>query len=410
MKKVIAILLAALTLFNITACGGKEDNMDVEVEAETAAPESGNGSEEGTSGQVQYTDFNFNPAIYIQNGTEVSEEADEDIDLAPCKVCLIMPSTVGSNIAQDFVTQTLMNTYADDDSVTINLLESLQTADWETNLLSAATGDYDLIIGFAGQMKDMIIKVAEQFPDKKFVAIDNTIIGVDNVCSVAANSNEGSYIAGYCAAMLTSMTEIEHINEEKKIAFIGGKDTPYALDAYLGFAQGAAAADPEVEVLVFYGDSFIDPMGMKEMALAAAESGCDACYAIGGSGLYGVLEGCQESGIYYFGFDGDYDEIGKGYTVASYVRNLAVPTVRLITDLRKGEWHPDSVYLATFSNGGMGMTDFSVWAEKFDAEEERQEIIDAIIPCMEKIADGEVLVDEYPDFRAYDRNTYSIYE
>lgn len=407
MKKAIVTLLTLAMTLSLVACSSSSTTSSESSSNEGASNEGTSSESTSASQLVQYTDLNFFPSVTAQKEGGSSETIDES-ELSSCRICLIMAATIGSNPAQDFVTQTLLNTYMDNENVTIDVLESLQTSDWEPNLIAAATGDYDLIMGFAGSMKDTIIKVAEQFPDQKFVSIDNTIVGMDNVSSIAGNSNEGSYIVGYCAALLTSYTDIPNINAEKKIAFLGGMDTPYSLDSYLGFAQGAAAADPEVEVMTFYGDSFTDPMGMKEMALAAAEAGCDITYAIAGTGLYGAIEGCIESQTYFFGFDGDYDEQGEGYVISSFVRNLSAPTLQLIQDFRSGNWTSDCVYLATFANGGMGLTDFSVWKDFIGEDLFPQDVVDSLLPYMEGISDGSILVEEYPDFRPYDRATYTI--
>ena len=389
MKKLLSLLLSASMLFALAACGSTNS-----------------GGENGDNTKI--TDIGNNADITLDN-TETSFDQDENAELADAKICIVLAATKGSNPPHDNVLQNLQNTFGEGSGVTIDVLESQTASDWEPNLIAAANGGYDLVMGFTAQMKDTMIKVAEQYPDQKFVSIDNPIVGMDNVVNVAGNVNEGCFIAGVFAAMLTTRTDIPNINAEKKIGFVSGKDTPYALDAELGFQQGAATVDPEIEVVTVYGDNFNDPMGMKEWCLSAIEDGCDVLYAVGANGIYGAIEACQESNSYLIGHDGDYDEAGAGTVCLSFVRDLSAPVMQVIYDFRTGNWDGDSVYLATFTNGGMGYTDGAEWKAAIGEDLYPQDIIDAMKEYMQEVSDGTIIVDEYPDFRPYDRNTYSIH-
>ena len=390
MKKLCAALLSLTMLFSLAACG-----------------QSG-GGDQGNQGDVTYTDVDHTASTAIDE-TSTNFVEDENAELADIDICIVTASAIGGNPMHDGVMQDIQNRFADDPGVKITILESQQTSDWEPNLLAAATGGHDLVMGFTAQMKDTMIKVAEQYPDQKFLSIDNSIVGMENVVSAAGNCNEGCFIAGVFSALLTTRTEIPNINPEKKVGYVGGKDTPFALDGYLGFVQGVAAVDPEIEVVTIYGDSFTDPMGMKEWVLSAIESGCDITYAMGGAAVYGAIEACEEGNAYLFGHDGDYDEAGAGVVCTSFVRNLTAPVMQVIYDVRSGSWDGDSVYLCTFSNGGMGLTDFSVWKEAIGEDLFPQDIVDELKGYMEDVSDGTIIVDEYPDFRPYDRSTYSIH-
>ena len=386
-KKLLAIVLAVAMILSLAACANNTKTQD--PPKETTALDKDD--------------------VTLDNTTTNFHE-DEDATLADCKIVICLPSTLGADPPQYNVVQTLRSTYENDSGVTIDILEAQNgTSDWEPNLIAAANGGYDLILGFTGQMKDTMAKVAEQYPDAKFVSIDNSIVGMDNVCSAAGNCNEGTFIAGAFCALLTTRTEIPNINADKKVAYVAGKDTPFALDGYLGFAQGVATIDPEIEVVTVYGDSFTDPMGMKEWCLSVIEAGCDVMYAMGGNGVYGAIEACQEANAYLFGHDGDYDEAGAGAVCTSFVRDLSAPVRQVIYDYRIGEWDGDSVYLCTFSNGGMGITPGNEWKAAIGEDLYPQDIFDTLKTYMQQVSDGTIIVDEYPDFRPYDRNTYSIH-
>lgn len=396
MKRFLALAMALCIVLGMVACSSNTNNGSEET-----------ASNNSTSATIE-TDIAHDAEMTVEN-TETSFEQDETQELADAKICFCMAATRGGTPFHDEVIAKLQEIAANDPGLTVDFLEAQSTADWEPNLLAAANGGYDLILGFCAQMKDTMIKVAEQYPDQKFVCIDNCIVGMDNVVSVGGNCNEGCYIAGVFCAMLTTRTEIPHINPEKKVAYVSGKDTPYGLDGYAGFVQGVHDVDPEIEVITVYGDSFSDPAGMKEWVLSAIEAGADCMYAMAGNGVYGAIEGCQEGGAYLVGHDGNYDEAGAGYVATSFCRAMYIPVVQVVYDFRAGNWDGDSVYLCTFTNGGLGFTNGDYFKQMVGEDVFPQDIFDALKPYMEKVSDRTIVVDEYPDFRPYDASTYTIH-
>ena len=205
MKRFLALAMALCIVLGMVACSSNTNNGS----EETAANNS-------TSATIE-TDIAHDAEMTVEN-TETSFAQDETQELADAKICFCMAATRGGTPFHDEVIAKLQEIAANDPGLTVDFLEAQSTADWEPNLIAAANGGYDLILGFCAQMKDTMIKVAEQYPDQKFVSIDNSIVGMDNVVSVGGNCNEGCYIAGVFCAMLTTRTEIPHINPEKKVA------------------------------------------------------------------------------------------------------------------------------------------------------------------------------------------------
>ena len=396
MKRFLALAMALCIVLGMVACSSNTNNGSEETVANNS-----------TSATIE-TDIAHDAEMTVEN-TETSFAQDETQELADAKICFCMAATRGGTPFHDEVIAKLQEIAANDPGLTVDFLEAQSTADWEPNLIAAANGGYDLILGFCAQMKDTMIKVAEQYPDQKFVSIDNSIVGMDNVVSVGGNCNEGCYIAGVFCAMLTTRTEIPHINPEKKVAYVSGKDTPYGLDGYAGFVQGVHDVDPEIEVITVYGDSFSDPAGMKEWVLSAIEAGADCMYAMAGNGVYGAIEGCQEGGAYLVGHDGNYDEAGAGYVATSFCRAMYIPVEQVVYDFRACKWDGDSVYLCTFTNGGLGFTNGDYFKQMVGEDVFPQDIFDALKPYMEKVSDRTIVVDEYPDFRPYDASTYTIH-
>ena len=181
-------------------------------------------------------------------------------------------------------------------------------SNWEPTLTDVSTQDWDLIITGTFNMQTQVEEVAPRFPDKRYVLFD---VSVDyskgdysNVYSILYRQNEGSYLAGALAAMVTT-SDMPRANPQKLIGFLGGMDVPVINDFLVGYIEGARSIDPEIKVAVSYVESYSDPAKGKEMALAQYDMGVDIGFNVaGGSGL-GQLDAAKERGLYAIGVDSD---------------------------------------------------------------------------------------------------------
>lgn len=392
MKRIISVFLVGLMILAIFSGCASQDN-PVTVPLPSAAP------------APTFTVNESSTAAFQIN-------SEDNTELKDIRIGYVIPFKLGTTPGHDFMANVLLTLAEEDEGIETKVFESASPADWEPNFISAAEEGYDLIFGFTAQMKDVMIKVAEMYPDTNFVSIDNTIVGMPNVNSIMGNCNEGCFIAGAIAAMWTTRTDIPNVNADKKVGYIGGKDTPYVLDGFAGWKQGALHVDPEMEVLSSYGENFQDPMKMKELTLAQIQSGVDCLYIMTGAACAAGYEALNETqGGYAIGHDGDHDGDLPGIVITSFVRTLAEPVKLVVNDFRKGIWHGDSVYLCTFENGGMGFTDSAVFKEAIEGKFEfPDEIMEDAKELMIQVSRGEILVDEYPGFREYDRDTYPQYK
>ena len=158
----------------------------------------------------------------------------------------------------------------------------------------AKTGDYILIIGIGFDQAEGLTKVAAEYPNQKFAIVD-MVVGKPNVLSLLFNENEGSFLVGVVAGMLS---------KTGKLGFVGGLDIPLIRNFYVGYKAGAQWANSSVTVLdtVFVGD-WSDPTKAKELALSLISSGVDGIYPAAGKSGLGALAACNETGINAFGYD-----------------------------------------------------------------------------------------------------------
>jgi basic membrane protein A len=79
-----------------------------------------------------------------------------------------------------------------------------------------------VVVGF--EFYDVIQEVAPEYPEVNYIYLDNVVEGIDNITSITYLENEGTFLAGALAAMLTQETSIEGINEEKIIGMVDDDD------------------------------------------------------------------------------------------------------------------------------------------------------------------------------------------
>ena len=271
------------------------------------------------------------------------------------------------------------------------VIQSANSADWEPNLKAAAEEDYDLIIAAASQMHDAVKTVAPQFPDKKFVYLDDIVDG-KNVASIIFAQNEGSFIAGALASLMTTHTELPGMNPEKIVGWVGGADIAVLHDFLIGYEQGAKAVDPDTKVLSSFAGSFSDPAKGKELTLAQYSQGADIVMNVASATGIGILEGAKDAGKYAIGVDSDQDGVYPGSILSSMLKridNACFDQIKLAMDKK---WKAGSFEYG-LKNKGVGLTDMTVMGDKIPKDvREKLKAIEA------KVASGEIVVKHYENF------------
>jgi len=140
-----------------------------------------------------------------------------------------------------------------------------------------------ITMGFA--MADPLSAVAGDYPDTKFVAVDVNWLDAPNVRQVSFAEHEGSYLVGMMAAMAS---------ESGTVGFIGGMDIPLIRHFGCGYAQGAKAVNPDIEVVANMTGTtpaaWNDPVKGSALTTAQLSQGADVIYAAAGGTGVGVLQ------------------------------------------------------------------------------------------------------------------------
>lgn len=209
---------------------------------------------------------------------------------------------------------------------------------WEPTFQDLAEeGAYDVIISNGSSAIETIEKVADEFPEQKFVAFDCTIEegAHPNLYAISYKQNEGSYLAGVLAALVTE-SDMEYANADKKIGFIGGSEHPIITDFLVGYIAGAKSVDPEIKVYVSYIGSWDDTAKGKETAIAQYNQGVDIVFPAAEQAGLGCVEAAVEMGKYIIGVDSDQsmlfagvDEDKANVILTSVLKNVGESLVRM---------------------------------------------------------------------------------
>ena len=228
-----------------------------------------------------------------------------------------------------------------------------------------------------------LTKVAPEFPDTNFALID-MVVDAPNVRSVVFNEHEGSYLVGALAAMKS---------ESGKIGFVGGMDIPLIRKFYCGYAQGAVAINPDIELFENYTGTtpaaWNDPVTAGELAKAAMNRGADVIYAAaGGSGL-GVLQAAADAGKYSIGVDSNQNYLQPGSVLTSMLKRVDVAVAAAFEDGTSGNW-TSGFQVMGLANGGVG------WAlDDNNKDLITDEMKAKVEELSAKIISGEIVVHDY---------------
>ena len=158
----------------------------------------------------------------------------------------------------------------------------------------AQDGGYALIVCIGFDQADALNATALAYPNQKFAIVDMPV-DQPNVASLLFRANEGSFLTGVLAGMLTNTG---------KVGFVGGMNIQLINDFFVGYKAGAEWANSTVTVLnPQYVNGWSDPQTAKEQALALIGLGADGIFAAAGKSGLGALQACHESNVYGFGVD-----------------------------------------------------------------------------------------------------------
>ncbi|MBQ9299456.1 MAG: BMP family ABC transporter substrate-binding protein [Clostridia bacterium] len=235
---------------------------------------------------------------------------------------------------------------AEDPSFEVNYLESKTDADYQTNINTFIDEEYDLIICVGYMLADATREAALDNPDQLFAIIDDsTNADLPNVACLMFAQEQASYLVGLVAGSVT---------ESKTVGYVQGMVSDSMNLFGIGYISGVLEACPDANVLQYNANNFGDIAGGTTAAKDMITKGADVIYhAAGGTGL-GVINACDEEGIWAIGVDTDQSSLAPDHVITSAMKRVDTAS-QDISKAVKAEAFTAGVHLYDLSNGGVDL-------------------------------------------------------
>ena len=183
-------------------------------------------------------------------------------------------------------------------------------AEWGPKLTAlAAEQKYDVIISSNPSLPELVEPITAQFPNQKFILLDATKEGNNNIHSVCYNQAEQAYLTGYIGGLMS---------KSHKMALIAAQEYPVMNDILLPyFEKGGKAADSSTTVDFRVVGNWYDATKGAELADAVTKKGVDVILPICGGAAQGVITSAVNNGIYVTWFDNNGFSKAPGTIISS---------------------------------------------------------------------------------------------
>jgi basic membrane protein A len=205
-----------------------------------------------------------------------------------------------------------------------------------------ASEGYNLIIAHGSQYGGTVQQLAPKYPKVSFAwGTASSTFNLPNVYAYQANSNEGGYVQGYMAALLSKTKVIGEIGP------IAVGDAKLYVD---GFKAGALAAVPKATVHVSYTGSFSDASLMSKQATNYLAANVDVLTGSSQS-VVGAITVAKAQNIPWFGTQWSQVSLAPKQVVSSQLYDWTVPFNQIFTGLQAGKLG-GATYTLSLKNGG----------------------------------------------------------
>ena len=209
----------------------------------------------------------------------------------------------------------------------------------------AASGDYDLVIAHGSQFGSVVEELAAEFPEVSFAwGTDENTFGLGNVFAYTAASDEGGFVNGVMAGLMT---------QTGVIGVVGPIEVGDAKLYVDGFVEGVAASNMDATVNVVYIQSFSDVPLATEAAETHIANGADILTGTAQM-VVGAIAVGNENGARWFGTQSSQADLAGDSAVAFQIYKWDVILADMIGHIQSGVLGGES-YVLTLANGGLVM-------------------------------------------------------
>ena len=262
----------------------------------------------------------------------------------------------------------------------IEVTAEAQRVQFATRLAEAG---YNPIVVLGFQNAATVEEVAPKYPDTKFAIIDVNWLDIPNLQQISFAEHEGSYLVGMLAAMAS---------ETGTVGFIGGMDVPLIRHFACGYAQGAKAVNPDINVIANMTGTtpaaWNDPVKGGELTKSQISQGADVVFAAAGGTGVGVLQAAADGNILSIGVDSNQNYLHPGQVLTSMLKRVDNAVYDVFNNGVEG-FEPGVMQMG-LENDGVGYA-----VDEFNADLITDEMRAAVDEAKQKIIDGETEVVAY---------------
>jgi len=294
MKKLIALLLAALMVFGMVACGNSGEAGDEAKglsESPLAAKEITKDFEVAEDFKIGFICLHDEKSTYDKNFLDAADEAIEALGLTE-----------------------------DQYIIKINIPEGKECYEAAADLVDQGC---DVVFANSFGHEDFMLQAAKEFPEVEFchaTGYKAHLEGVANYHNAFASIYEGRYLAGIAAGMkLNEMIEAGKITaEQAKMGYVGAFTYAEVISGYSSFYLGAKSVCPSVTMDVQFTGSWYD--AVEEQNAAEALIARDCVLISQHADSMGAPGACEAAGVPNVSYNGaTYDACPETFIVSSRI-------------------------------------------------------------------------------------------
>ncbi len=308
-------------------------------------------------------------------------EADGAEGEAPFRVAVVMPSaTTDTAFSQSMwsALTTVQEQMGGESALGLVYSENMfNVPDASAAVRDYASQGYDLVIAHGSQYGTFIEDLAPEFPETAFAwGTDVNTFGLDNVYAYTAAAEEGGYVNGVMAGLMS---------QSGRIGVTGPVEVGDARTYISGFVQGVESVRPDAQVSQTWTGSFSDVALMTAAAQTHISSGADVLTGSSQS-VVGSIGAAQEAGdVLWFGTQAEQTSLAPELVVASQVYDWTMMLEEMIMNAQNGVYGGET-YILTLENEGLKMA----YNDGYDIPDE---VIEAAESAIQGIVDGSIAVE-----------------
>ncbi len=314
----------------------------------------------------------------------------------PFRVAIVLPSTITDISWSQAMYSALTSVQADmggESAMEIAYTENMfdVTAAAEA-IRDYADEGYNLIIAHGTQYGSLLFDIAPDYPNTSFAwgtATDTgESEGITNIFAYQANAEQGGYVEGVMAGMLT---------KSNVIGIVGPIPAGDALLYINGFQQGVVASNSDAQIRLAYTGGFGDTTEAARVAQTEISAGADV---LTGSAqqVAGAIPLVQDAKGYWFGTQWDQSTDWPDTVVASQAYDWKPTLTDMISKIQAGTLG-GTVYTLTLENKGLIFVYGQVELPddvKAAADQAVSDIIAGNITVMQDLATPEAIMETEP--------------